>query len=709
MKKLKFAFISLIMAFLLCSADIEAAEIAAVQVDAIMAADANEMEKKAIITDQTGEYVSIYIQGENLDKDTVKPVFYDSDGNVISGDVKASEKMKEGTFFRIEKLESDAWDLKTSEEGKKSYLVDVEAVGDVEVSDTRSDKQVEIKRRDLYYHCQNNINCTITIHLADDLNISENAVPVLRFVDKEIAEDIKEVTGEMVKEVNVLTGAEETKALFTFTRTALANLRDTYSYAYTLAVSDENGNIMEFPNRLGDLFEYQGESIEKFQSGRTNIFYLPYWVGGVYQIDSISEQEFYYITEEDVEVLGEVMYSCDSNPYGAYDLDNTDYSSGSGFRQNYAFYQAADLPDKPVGKPGNVSVEKVDKDHVVLTWTGVEGATEYGIYVQKPGEENTNWIDTTEELSYICDISNFDYLYGKVKGDFLFSIRPIARDGDYTVFGDFSEQVLYTVLPQIEGVEVKEYSANYDGKSHTITVSGLPDDAQITYATSEAGEYTTTKPIRTKVGVTQVYYKVEMEGYDTLTGMVKIVIRPKATTKVTTNLYKYNAVKVSWKKVDGATGYAVYYKKASEDSYKLLKRTTNLYVKTATLSAGTKYTFKVVSYVKVDGIRYVSKSIKTSSIYTLKKLAAPTVSRKTSSKVRVKWKDINGERGYQISRSTSSSGTNIVATFKTPENIYKDVSATKGKTYYYKVRAYVIVDGEKVYGPWSNTKKYKIT
>ena len=85
MKKLKFAFIPLIMAFLLCSADIEAAEIAAVQVDAIMAADANEMEKKAIITDQTGEYVSIYIQGENLDKDTVKPVFYDSDGNVISG------------------------------------------------------------------------------------------------------------------------------------------------------------------------------------------------------------------------------------------------------------------------------------------------------------------------------------------------------------------------------------------------------------------------------------------------------------------------------------------------------------------------------------------------------------------------------------------------------------------------------------------------
>ena len=80
---------------------------------------------------------------------------------------------------------------------------------------------------------------------------------------------------------------------------------------------------------------------------------------------------------------------------------------------------------------------------------------------------------------------------------------------------------------------------------------------------------------------------------------------------------------------------------------------------------------------------------------------------KSSSKVKVSWTNISGETGYQISKSTKKSGTSIVETYKTTSGKSKTISATKGKTYYYKVRAYKVVDGKKIYGPWSSVIKYK--
>ena len=79
---------------------------------------------------------------------------------------------------------------------------------------------------------------------------------------------------------------------------------------------------------------------------------------------------------------------------------------------------------------------------------------------------------------------------------------------------------------------------------------------------------------------------------------------------------------------------------------------------------------------------------------------------KSGTKVKVKWKDISGESGYQISRSTKKNGTYLVYKNIKSGTVSKLVNATKGKTYYYKVRAYKTVDGEKVYGPWSDAKKF---
>ena len=187
------------------------------------------------------------------------------------------------------------------------------------------------------------------------------------------------------------------------------------------------------------------------------------------------------------------------------------------------------------------------------------------------------------------------------------------------------------------------------------------------------------------------------------------LVMPKGPSSVSTRLTGYDDVKVSWKKSVGATGYAIYYKKGS-GSYKFSKRVNGTTATIKNLSDGAKYTFKVIPYMSVDGTKINSTSYKTASIYTLKKISTPKVS-KSGSKVKVKWTNISGETGYQISKHTKKSGTKIVATYKTTKGTYKKMSAKKGTKYYYKVRAYKSykVDGKtvKVYGPWSKVKAYK--
>ena len=221
-------------------------------------------------------------------------------------------------------------------------------------------------------------------------------------------------------------------------------------------------------------------------------------------------------------------------------------------------------------------------------------------------------------------------------------------------------------------------------------------------------DYTISRSSEKTVGryAINITYKGNYSGTKTLYWYVL----PKAPSKVTPNLRTvsggYDDITVKWSKSTGATGYAVYMKKESGSYVRKLYTTGTTYT-VKNLTDGTKYIFKIVPYYKHSGTRYMSTSYRTNSVYTMKKVTLSSVG-KIGSKVKVRWKNISGETGYQISKSTKKAGTNIVYTYKTTLGTYKTLNATKGKTYYYKVRAYKTVDGKKVYGPWSIVKSYKM-
>ena len=216
-------------------------------------------------------------------------------------------------------------------------------------------------------------------------------------------------------------------------------------------------------------------------------------------------------------------------------------------------------------------------------------------------------------------------------------------------------------------------------------------------------DYKLTYSSATRKCIGRYSVKIAFIGKYTGSKTLYFTIGPKNPTSVKAALYGHDDVKVTWSKVSGASGYRVYFKKSTSSTWSS-KTTTGTSMKLSNLADGKKYDIKVVAYKTTGGYRCYNGG-KSTSIYTLKKIAGVTA-KKSGTKVKVSWTNISGETGYQISRSTKKSGTNIIATYKTTSGKYKTVSATKGKTYYYKIRAYRVVNGKKIYSPWSIAVKY---
>ena len=174
---------------------------------------------------------------------------------------------------------------------------------------------------------------------------------------------------------------------------------------------------------------------------------------------------------------------------------------------------------------------------------------------------------------------------------------------------------------------------------------------------------------------------------------------PKVKVKAST----YNSVTINIGKVKGASEFVIE-RSTDKKNYVSVDHVTKTgNYKDTSVETGTKYYYRVRA---CNGT--CSKNSKV--INAKPALKKPTLKLKAGKKkVNVTLKRVTGASGYVVERSTKkNNGYSIVMATTTIDMPFEDISVNSKKTYYYRVRAYRMINGKTVFSPYSKVMKVKV-
>ncbi|BBF42335.1 transglutaminase-like predicted protease domain fused ChW-repeats and cell-adhesion domain [Lachnospiraceae bacterium KM106-2] len=169
----------------------------------------------------------------------------------------------------------------------------------------------------------------------------------------------------------------------------------------------------------------------------------------------------------------------------------------------------------------------------------------------------------------------------------------------------------------------------------------------------------------------------------------------------------YNQVKLAWDVVDRADEYEISRKTGNSDYVILSKAAPNMssLLVDSNLTTGITYTYRIRACHKGSGT-YSKYSLPVSVTLSLEKPVVKSAKAIDFKSIKVSWNRVDGADGYEIMRKASKNGSyKKINEIKKPLTIsFTNRSLSSGKRYYYRVRAYRIVQNQKCYSNDSNMK-----
>ena len=165
-------------------------------------------------------------------------------------------------------------------------------------------------------------------------------------------------------------------------------------------------------------------------------------------------------------------------------------------------------------------------------------------------------------------------------------------------------------IPEVNAAVLAKYNYTYNGKNNkpSVTVTDVEGNKLVKetdYSVKYSGNGKSVG--RYKVTVT-------LKGLYSGTKNLYYYVMPKAPTGVEAIWDESDSVTVSWKKSTGATGYYVYYKESTDDTYIELGSTEELTYTEENLQQGVEYDFKIVPYYIANEKIYFSNNVAKTSV-----------------------------------------------------------------------------------------------